>query len=181
MFAYNGDPTRDMLLPNVAQDKKKVDAVRDEIVVFQSAYMYWPWLFLLSGIFSYLRRALWKSKENGLMAAATKGLESIPESNEALEKAVLQLRHHLGEAEPAHLRSYLKWYWICEILAILNQLGQAWFYNWVLNGELFSYGWNFFVFLHNNNIDKDTMSPLLLLFPRTVSCEWWRYGRNTIE
>ena len=110
------------------------------------------------------------------MAAATHGLEGIYESNHDLENAVLQLRHHLGEAEPGHLRSYLKWYWVCEVLALLNQVGQAFFYDWMLNGELLTYGWKFVIFLYDGYFGKDTMNPLYLLFPRTANCEWWKYG-----
>ena len=163
---YNGDPV------NISA----VDALRKTIIVYQSAYMYWPWLFLVSGGLSYLIMALWKSKENGLIAAATQGLEGIYESPDDLEKAVFQLRHHLGEPEPRHLRSYVKWYWVCEVFALLNQVGQACFFNWMLNGELLLYGWNFFVFLYEHYSGRDTMNPLFLLFPRTANCEWWKYG-----
>ena len=99
---------------------------------------------------------------------------SSPEEREVL---VLKLRASLFESEHRTLVALHSWKFICEIWVLVCSVSQAYFYDWLLYGELFPYGIR--IFHEINDCYQGTcndVSWLSVTFPPVTNCYTWNSG-----
>lgn len=77
---------------------------------------------------------------------------------------------------PAH--SYHNWwayrYYICEVLALINVVGQMFLMDRFFEGEFIRFGLN--VILYMNTDEENRIDPLTYIFPRMTKCTFFKYG-----
>lgn len=105
-------------------------------------YAYYQWIgmvLFVQGLLFHLPYYLWKVWENGLIAAITSGLRvavlSDQERTKKREIVVEYIYDHLG----CH-RAYAYKYFLCELICLLNLIGQIWCVNRFFDGQFLSYG-----------------------------------------
>ena len=105
-------------------------------------------------------------------------MDKLCTNEDEIDDMVITLQHHLFDGKGRQFRTYCSNYWICETLAMLNMVIQAFIYDWILYHELYSYGWRYILYFVDYYNDKDTMNPGYLLFARTTTCERWVHGSS---
>ena len=158
------------------QDLKKgsmqnIDALKKQILTYHTSYPHIWYTFFIFGILCYFPWYLWKSKENGLIASATKGMDKLPTNPETLQNHVKRLRQHIFNRDHRTLVSYMTWYWIAEIVAVLNLICISFYCNWMLDFELFPYGISYFNYMKGSTFQEtNDVNPILYYWPPTTLC-----------
>ena len=100
------------------------------------------------------------------MADTTKDMNKLPANNTVTQKHIEKLQQHVFNRDPRTFTSYLSWYVIAEILALLNIIVLALLCNWMYNYELYPYGIRFYHYMVGNA----DVNPMLYHFPKSTRC-----------
>ena len=112
----------------------------------------------------------------GVIADITKGMRHVPDPDD-LENMVLNLKKGLYNTKHRTWVSHNSWRWICEVLTLLLDLAHAFFYNWIMDGELFPYGIRCYDYFKNCYTDTcASVSPFTYTFPPTGICHRTTFG-----
>ena len=148
-----------------------MNTLRNQLLTYHTSYPHIWYTFLIFGIICYFPWYLWKSKENQLIASATKGMNKLPTNPEALQNNVKRLRQHIFNRDQRTLVSYMTWYWLAEILAVLNLIIISFFCNWMLDFQLFPYGIHYLNYMRGSPYPgTDGVNPILYYWPPTTLC-----------
>ena len=151
--------------------RDSLSALRKKILVYHTSYPHIWYTFLIFGILCYFPWYLWKTKENGFMACATKDMDKLPTNPETIQNHVKKLRHNIFNRNKRTLVSYLSWYCIIEILAVLNLIAISLFCNWMLDYQLFYYGISYFNYMRGSPYPgTNDVNPILYYWPSTTLC-----------
>ena len=161
---------------NLKEDsREKINVLRKQIMMYHTTYPHIWYTFFVFGIISYFPWHLWKSKENGFIATATKGMDKLPTNPESLQNHVKKLRQHIFNRDQRSLVSYLTWYWVANVVALMNLVFMSFFCNWMLDYELLHFGISYVHYMKGSPLPgTNEMNPLLYYWPPTTLCGRYR-------
>ncbi|XP_055613319.1 innexin shaking-B isoform X4 [Uranotaenia lowii] len=144
--------------------------------VDKKIYKYYQWVcfcLFFQAILFYTPRWLWKSWEGGKIHALMMDLDiGICSEIEKKQKKKLLL-DYLWD----NLRYHNWWayrYYICELLSLINVIGQMFLMNRFFDGEFMTFGLD--VITHMEADQEDRMDPMIYIFPRMTKCTFYKYG-----
>ena len=151
--------------------RDSLSALKKDLLVYHTSYPHIWYTFLIFGILCYFPWYLWKTKENGFMASATKDMDKLPTNPDTLQNHVKVLRQNIFNRDQGTLVSYLSWSCIAEFLAVLNLISISLFCNWMLDYQLFHYGISYFNYMRgSHNLRGSDVNPILYYWPPTTLC-----------
>ncbi|XP_018562317.1 innexin shaking-B isoform X1 [Anoplophora glabripennis] len=140
----------------------------------QTKYYQWVAFFLFfQAILFYTPRWLWKSWEGGKIHALMMDLDvAVCSEIEKKQKKKLMI-DYLWE----NLRYHNWWaykYYVCEVLALVNVIGQMFLMNRFFDGAFLMFGFDVLTFI--NSDQEDRIDPMIQIFPRMTKCTFRKYG-----
>ncbi|KAJ8973836.1 hypothetical protein NQ317_017993 [Molorchus minor] len=121
----------------------------------------------------YAPRWLWKSWEGGKIHALMMDLDvAVCSEIEKKQKKKLMI-DYLWE----NLRYHNWWaykYYFCEVLALINVIGQMFLMNRFFDGAFLMFGLEVINFI--NSDQEDRIDPMIQIFPRMTKCTFRKYG-----
>lgn len=143
--------------------------------VYHAYYQWVSLVLLLQGIFFYLPRYIWKCWEKGLMKAFALDLREPLLPSEDSKKSYKLLSHAL-HIHWGHFRGYFRRYIFCELLTLINVLGQMWLLDTFLGGVFTNFG---IKVIQWSEWDQEYRTdPLVKAFPRMTKCQFHDYGSS---
>ncbi|GFY65713.1 innexin inx2 [Trichonephila inaurata madagascariensis] len=143
--------------------------------VYHGYYQWVALVLVLQAIFFYLPRYIWKTWEKGVIKSLALNLHDplLPgaESSKSCKLLVHSLHIHWG-----HFESYFKKYIFCELLSLINVLGQMWLLDTFLGGVFTNFG---IKVVQWSEWDQEYRSdPLVKAFPRMTKCQFFDFGSS---
>ncbi|KYQ57516.1 Innexin shaking-B [Trachymyrmex zeteki] len=124
-------------------------------------------------ILFYTPRWLWKGWEGGKIHALMMDLDIGLCSEVEKKQKKKMLLDYLWE----NLRFHNWWayrYYLCEVLALLNVIGQMFLMNRFFDGAFLTFGIDVLRFLESDQ--EDRVDPMIYVFPRMTKCTFYKYG-----
>ncbi|KAJ9596325.1 hypothetical protein L9F63_012658 [Diploptera punctata] len=143
--------------------------------VYHSYYQWVPFVLFLQGILFYMPHWFWKSWEEGKIRNITDGLRGptidiseTKDSQKTLVKYLVDTMHfHNG---------YAFSYVFCELLNLMNVVGNIYFVDKFLGGIFLTYGTKVIEF--STMEQSNRTDPMIALFPRITKCTVLVYGNT---
>ncbi|XP_050443660.1 innexin shaking-B [Adelges cooleyi] len=142
----------------------------------RKTYGYYQWVcfcLFFQAILFYAPRWLWKLWEGGKIRALMMDLDvAICTDAEKKQKKKILL-DYLWE----NLRYHNWWtyrYYLCELLALLNVVGQMFMMNRFFDGAFLTFGVDVIRFLDSDQ--EDRIDPMIYIFPRMTKCIFHKFG-----
>ncbi|XP_059051581.1 innexin inx2-like [Achroia grisella] len=150
----------------------------------QIKHTYYQWVcFVLLGqaMMFYIPRYLWRVWEGGRLKALAANLNSPIVPKEWSENRRRELISYLANTNIFSHSAYALRYAFCEILNLINVVGQIFLLDIFLGGAFRNYGAAVAVFTHmprvpDNMIDFDVVNPMDQFFPKLTKCWLRKYG-----
>lgn len=139
-------------------------------------YDYYEWIFLslsVQAILFYIPHYMWKAWEGGRMKMLAEELASPVLSKDRIENNVGPLVEYFCTTLHSHNMYFYK-YFTCELLNLVNVVGQIGFMNAFLGEDFATYGID--VMMFNQSLKKSIGNPMELLFPTITKCSYHQYG-----
>ncbi|XP_012538834.1 innexin inx1 [Monomorium pharaonis] len=168
--AFNRQVGTQVAHPGVGNDYGDITA--------RKYYTYYQWVcFVLffQAVLCYIPQWLWSVWEGGLMRALVMGMNCGMESKDNIVKKKNALMDYLM----MHIRNhntYVYRYFACEVLCLINIVGQLYMMNRFFDGEFFSYGLR--VLQVSDTPQEDRIDPMIYIFPRVTKCIFHKYGAS---
>ncbi|XP_077284729.1 innexin family member shaking B [Arctopsyche grandis] len=165
----------EVIQPGIGSSNGALDLKSDDIKV----YKYYQWvcfcLFFQAMLF-YTPRWLWKSWEGGKIRALIMDLDvGICSEIEKKTKKKLILDYLWQNLKFNNWWAYK--YYVCELMALLNVIGQMFFMNKFLGGEFMKFGLDVISYMESDQ--EDRIDPMIFIFPRMVKCSFfYKYGAS---
>lgn len=147
-----------------------------DLTVIKKHYAYYQWVcfaLFFQGVLFYLPYYLWKLWEGNLMRSISMGMQIaiVTDEEKGHKKRIITdyLYLHL-----THHRIYALKYFLCEVLCLVNVVGQMYFMDWFFDGEFLEYGWKVIKFLQKDQ--EERLDPMIFIFPRMTKCTFHDYG-----
>ncbi|XP_076246135.1 innexin family member shaking B isoform X1 [Calliopsis andreniformis] len=137
---------------------------------------YYQWVvfvLIFQAILFYTPRWLWKGWEGGKIHALMMDLDIGLCSEVEKKQKKKMLLDYLWE----NLRYHNWWayrYYLCEVLALLNVVGQMFLMNRFFDGAFLTFGIDVLRFLESDQ--EDRVDPMIYVFPRMTKCTFYKYG-----
>nr|XP_018896518.1 PREDICTED: innexin shaking-B [Bemisia tabaci] len=142
----------------------------------RKSYGYYQWVcfcLFFQAILFYTPRWLWKHWEGGKIHALMMDLDiGICSEVEKKQKKKLLL-DYLWE----NLKYHNWWayrYYLCEVLALLNVIGQMYMMNRFFDGAFLTFGIDVLTFMEDDQ--EERIDPMIFIFPRMTKCTFHKYG-----
>uniref|UniRef100_A0A023F430 Innexin n=1 Tax=Triatoma infestans TaxID=30076 RepID=A0A023F430_TRIIF len=139
-------------------------------------YKFYQWVaffLFFQAVLFYMPRWLWKHWEGGKIHALMMDLDvGICSELEKKQKKKLLL-DYLWE----NLRYHNWWcfrYYLCELLSLLNVIGQMFLMDKFFDGAFLTFGIDVFKFLESDQ--EERVDPMIFIFPRMTKCTFYKYG-----
>ncbi|XP_006624448.1 innexin shaking-B isoform X1 [Apis dorsata] len=175
VHAFNKSLGQAVPYPGVSNSKG--DGIHGHVshpLVKQHKYYQWVIFFLLvQAILFYTPRWLWKGWEGGKIHALMMDLDIGLCSEVEKKQKKKMLLDYLWE----NLRFHNWWayrYYLCEVLALLNVIGQMFLMNRFFDGAFLTFGIDVLRFLESDQ--EDRVDPMIYVFPRMTKCTFYKYG-----
>ncbi|XP_054714018.1 innexin inx2-like [Uloborus diversus] len=142
---------------------------------YHSYYQWVCFVLFLQAIFFYVPRYLWKTWEGGKVRNLLLGLNcpilKKEDKEQGKELLIGYLKNHLYNHS-----NYVLCYTICEVLNLVNVIGQIYLIDTFLGGEFSRFGTEV---LHFTGLDQEYRTdPMVRVFPRMTKCTFHRYGSS---
>lgn len=140
------------------------------------AYYQWvPFVLFLQGVMFYIPHYLWKAFEHKKIDKITSGVRGKTLVNKLEERrdCLEDLISYLWETKGTHDLYAFK-YLFCDLLNVVNVVGQIYFINFFLGGVFMTYGTEVIDFM--NMDDANRTDPMMKVFPRVTKCTFHHYG-----
>ncbi|XP_017784551.1 PREDICTED: innexin shaking-B isoform X2 [Nicrophorus vespilloides] len=136
-------------------------------------YQWTPIILLIQAILFYTPRWLWKSWEGGKIRALMLDLDiGICAENEKRMKKQLMIDYLLENFTYHNWWAYK--YYFCEVLALINVIGQMFLMNRFFDGAFLSFGIRVLEFMDSDQ--EDRIDPIIQVFPKMTKCTFYKYG-----
>lgn len=137
-------------------------------------YYQWTSLFLLGqAILFYIPHYLWKIWEGNRLKALTSNLKTISLDGDIFETHCQRLCEYFVK-NMHHNNSYYFKFVFCEMLNLINVVGQMFLIDWFLNFEFSTYGLDVFNYTESNQNER--IDPISNVFPTIAKCSFSKYG-----
>jgi len=139
-------------------------------------YYQWVVFFLfLQACFFYIPRILWKHTEGGLIKTLVNDLTDplIPYKPEERIQQVMEIKKYFKEDLRGH-GGYAINFFLCEIVALVNVVGQIYFTDRFLGYQFSTYGWDVVAVTAMN--PETRYDPMNAVFPKVTKCTFHTYG-----
>ncbi|XP_063235959.1 innexin shaking-B isoform X1 [Bacillus rossius redtenbacheri] len=137
---------------------------------------YYQWsgaVLFLQAILFYTPRWLWKNWEGGKIQALMMDLDvGICSEVEKKQKKKLLLDYLWDNLKYHNWWAYR--YYLCELLALANVVGQMFLMNRFFDGEFLTFGIDVISFMEDD--DENRVDPMIYIFPRMTKCTFYKYG-----
>lgn len=150
--------------------------IRDSDEVIEHAYYQWVcFVLFLQALMFYFPRWLWRGWERGrirsLILKMNRPVLEESEKEYDIEAVVSYFMRHRSQHQ-----SYATRFFICEVLNLVNVMGQIFFINKFLGGMFTTYGTQVIRFL--NEDPEVRYDPMTMIFPKMTKCRFHRYGTS---
>lgn len=139
-------------------------------------YTYYQWVvFVLAfmAILCYAPKFIWDALENNIMTTVVMGLNwGLKTEDEICKKKQTLVDYMLR-----HLRThdmYVYRYFFCELLCLINVIGQMYLMDAFFDGEFFTYGSRLLRF--SEMPQEERVDPMVYVFPRLTKCVFHKFG-----
>lgn len=148
--------------------------------IVKHAYYQWvPFVLFLQGILFYLPHWMWKMFEDRKMQKITNGLLGRTLKIEDRADKSTELVRYVHETFHTH-NIYAVKYFVCDILNLINVIGQMYLINTFLGNAFMTYGTE--VIKWSESDPESRTDPMIDIFPRVTKCTFHKYGPSgTIE
>ncbi|KAI4483277.1 hypothetical protein M0804_008332 [Polistes exclamans] len=168
--AFSRQVGKEVAHPGVANDFGDVHA--------RKYYPYYQWVcFVLffQAILCYIPQWLWNMWEGKLMDSLVMGMNYGLDKEENLSKKKSMLMKYILSHSSGH-KMYVFRYFFCELLCLVNIIGQLYLMNRFFGGEFLSYGLRI---LHmSSSPQEDRYDHMIYVFPRVTKCIFHKYGSS---
>jgi len=123
----------------------------------------------------HIPRLIWKHSEGGLMKLLVQDLTNplfIVNKSERLDR-VNFIKKYFKETTKTH-GGYAINFFLCEVLCLINVIGQIYFTDMFLGYEFSTYGWDVLSVTAGN--PEDRSDPMNMVFPKVTKCTFHKYG-----
>jgi len=146
-----------------------------EEVVYHKYYQWVVFVLFLQASMFYIPRVVWKHSEGGLMKMLVGDLTDplMLINKEDRTSRVLFIKKYFKESTKSHAGYAIKFF-LCEVLALVNVLGQIYFTDKFLGNEFTTYGWDVLTVTAGN--PEDRADPMNVVFPKVTKCTFHKYG-----
>lgn len=139
-------------------------------------HRYYQWvcfiLFFQATLF-YIPRWLWKMWEGGRIQSLMMDLDvGVFSHTEKIQKKRLLVDYLVGSR--GHHDWYAGRYFLCEILAFCNVVGQMFMLDRFFEGEFLNYGLEVLEFHQMDH--EERIDPMIRIFPKVTKCKFYMYG-----
>jgi len=141
-------------------------------------HKYYQWvvfvLFIQAGMF-HLPRIVWKHAEGGLMKNLVGELTNpiyVIKKDERMDQ-VKSIKKYFKDATKTHGGYAIK-YFLCEILALVNIIGQMYLTDRFLGYQFSTYGFDVLSVTAGN--PEERSDPMNVVFPKMTKCTFHKYG-----
>jgi len=146
-----------------------------EEVVHHKYYQWVVFVLFLQAAMFHLPRILWKHSEGGLMKMLVGDLTNpmmlINKSDR--HDRIAFIKKYFKETTKKH-GSYAIHFFLCEILCLVNVIGQMYFTNAFLGNTFMNYGWD--VLEMTAGDPEGRSDPMNMVFPKVTKCTFHKYG-----
>ncbi|KAF8791669.1 Innexin shaking-B like protein [Argiope bruennichi] len=151
-------------------------------------YKYYQWvyfMFFLQAILFYIPRWLWKTWEGRKMETLTGAFDNILVSELEKKKKMECLIIYIVKTWKMH-NWYAAKYMICELLSLINVVGQLFILHRFFDGkflrfgiEVVRYAVSFRYSSASEATGEQRMDPKIMLFPHVTRCIFRKYGKGS--
>ncbi|PSN34613.1 hypothetical protein C0J52_20550, partial [Blattella germanica] len=143
-------------------------------------HRYYQWVGLclfFQAVLFYVPKWLWSVWEGGkihrlknnLCPGFTSDEEKLKRSESVLEYLISNLGRH---------ETWSRKYFVCEVLTLVNVIGQGFLMNRFLGGVFWSYGHEVFNFMEMDS--ENRVDPMIRVFPEITKCTFRKYGTSGV-
>jgi len=173
---WTGEKGKDMPHPGIAPTADLEDGTE---VVYHKYYQWVAFVLFLQAVMFYIPRYLWFSSEGGKIAMLVQELQQpMIEPNarkDQIGTIVKYFKLHRGTHSLYALR-----FFGCEILNLVNAIGQIYFTDFFLGYTFSTYGQD--VLNYTGMEAEDRPDPMKTVFPKVTKCTFHKYGPSgTVE
>ncbi|KAK8777979.1 hypothetical protein V5799_020680 [Amblyomma americanum] len=169
--SLNYTPGKEAAAPGVDRHR-----IKDGDEVIEHAYYQWVcFVLFLQAVMFYFPRWLWRSWENGriqsLLLELHKPLLDHDKKKRQVEDVVDYFCRHRS-----HHMAYALRFFLCELLNLVNVIGQMYFIDKFLGGMFSTYGAEVIRFV--NEDPEVRVDPMIKIFPKMTKCRFHRFGTS---
>jgi len=139
---------------------------------------YYQWVcfcLFFQAILFYIPRWLWKNWEAGKIQALMMDLDlGIISEVEKRQKKKLLLDYLYSNLKNHNFWAYR--YFFCELLGLINVIGQLFLMDRFLGGTFFTFGIEVISFALRD--EEDRVDPVIYVFPRMTKCTFHKFGSS---
>jgi len=151
--------------------------VPGEEVVHHRYYQWVVFVLFLQAAMFHIPRIIWKHCEGGLMKMLVGDLTNplmLINKEERMER-VMFIKKYFNESTKSH-GGYAINFFLCEILAFVNVIGQIYFTDKFLGNQFSTYGWDVLTITASDPSDR--ADPMNMVFPKVTKCTFFKYGSS---
>jgi len=146
-----------------------------EEVTYHKYYQWVIFFFFVQAMMFYLPRVIWKHAEGGLMKTLVGDLTNplIPYKPEERISQVMSIKNYFKEDLRTH-GGYAINFFLCELLNLVNVVGQIYFTDRFLGYQFTTYGIDV---VRMTSLDpEERTDPMNVVFPKVSKCTFHMYG-----
>ncbi|XP_067136974.1 innexin inx2-like [Centruroides vittatus] len=149
--------------------------VKGQQKVYHTYYQWVCFVLFLQALLFYIPRYLWKIWEGGRIKSILLELNApIMEAEKKTKRREILVEYLMANMDQHGV--YVLQFFLCEVLALINVIGQMCLMDKFLGGEFTSYGTKVLQFTEwDHSVRYD---PMIRVFPRLTKCTFHRYGSS---